>query len=76
MAMYAVMSGNTVSNVIMADDKEATEDALSCKLIEYTDENPASIGCIYDEAAGRFVAPAAVQILDPDSNSKGINTSI
>ena len=57
MATYAMMGGNVVSNIIMADDKEATEAALNCKLIEFTPENPAGIGYTYDEETGRFVAP-------------------
>ena len=57
MATFAMMSGNSVSNVIVADDKEATEAALHCKLIEYTPENPAGIGWTYDEETGRFNPP-------------------
>lgn len=49
MATFAMMGGNIVSNVIVADDKEATEAALNCVLIEYTPENPAGIGWILDE---------------------------
>jgi hypothetical protein len=52
-----MMSGNTVSNVIVADDKEATEAALNCTLIEYTPENPAGIGWSYDPETGKFAAP-------------------
>ena len=57
MATYALMSGNTVSNIIMADDKESTEQALNCILIEYTEENPASIGWTYDESTRTFIRP-------------------
>lgn len=57
MATYAMMAGNTVSNVIVADDKEDAEKALNCTLIEYTSENPAGIGWTYDEATGKFNAP-------------------
>lgn len=57
MATYAMMGGNVVSNIIMADDKAATEAALGCTLIEYTPENPAGIGYIYDETTGKFIAP-------------------
>lgn len=57
MATYAMMGGNTVTNIIMADDKEATEAALGCTLIEYTSENPAGIGWIYDPETGKFTAP-------------------
>lgn len=58
MGTYAMMSGNTVSNVIMADNKEETEQALSCILIEYTTDNPAGIGYTYDPETGRFTPPA------------------
>lgn len=62
MATFAMMSGNSVTNIIMADDKEATEAALGCKLIEYTAENPAGIGWTYDETTGKFNAPIEEQI--------------
>lgn len=57
MTTYAVMSGNIVSNVIVADDKESTEKLLGCTLVEYNQENPAMIGWIYDEETGNFIAP-------------------
>lgn len=57
MANYAMMNGNMVDNIIVADDKEATEKALRCKLIEFTADNPAGVGWIYDEATGRFDLP-------------------
>lgn len=57
MPTFAMMTGNTVSNVIMADDKTATEEALKCVLIEYTPENPAGIGWTFDEITGRFTPP-------------------
>ena len=57
MATYAMMAGNSVTNIIMADDKEATEAALGCKLIEYTAENPAGIGWTHNPETGRFQAP-------------------
>lgn len=59
MATYAVMSGNTVSNIIVADDKDDAEQALRCTLVEYTAENPAGIGWIYDPETGRFSEPPA-----------------
>lgn len=57
MATFAMMAGNTVSNIIMADNKEATEAALHCRLIEYTNENPAGVGYTYNEETGIFIAP-------------------
>jgi hypothetical protein len=62
MATFAMMSGNIVSNVIVADDKAATEAALSCVLIEYTPENPAGIGWSYDPETGKFEAPVVEEV--------------
>ena len=61
MANYAMMSGNSVSNVIVADNKQATEAALNCVLIEITPENPAGMGWTYDPETGKFVAPPEVE---------------
>jgi len=61
MATYAVMNGNSVSNVILSDNKEETELALGVTLIEYTPENPAGIGWIYDETTGIFSAPEVIE---------------
>ena len=52
-----MMSGNSVSNVIVADDKEATEAALNCTLIEFTPENPAGIGWCYNYDTQTFSPP-------------------
>ena len=64
MATYAMMAGNSVSNIIMADDKEATEAALGCTLIEFTPDNPAGIGWTYDPETGKFVAPVVEESAD------------
>lgn len=70
MATYAMMSGNSVSNVIVADDKEATEAALHCTLIEITPENPAGIGWSYDPETGKFIAPVE-ESTEPDHTDIG-----
>lgn len=57
MTTYAMMSGNTVSNIIVADDKEGTEQVLGCVLIEFTADNPAGIGYMYDPETGKFNPP-------------------
>lgn len=57
MATFAMMGGNVVSNVIVADNKEECEKALGCVLIEYTPENPAGIGYTYNAETGKFVPP-------------------
>jgi len=63
MATFAMMSGNTVSNVIVADDKEATEAALNCTLIKFTPENPAGIGWTLGED-GKFITPPIEEDLE------------
>lgn len=55
MAKFAVMSGNVVTNVIVADTLEEASVLGTC--IEFTDEGPAGIGWVYDEATGTFSAP-------------------
>jgi hypothetical protein len=57
MSNYAVLNGNQVTNVIVADDKEDAEKVLGVTLIEYTDENPIEIGWTYDETTGLFSPP-------------------
>lgn len=57
MPTFAMMGGNRVSNIIVADDKQATEAALGCVLIEFTNDNPAGIGWSYEEDTGRFTPP-------------------
>lgn len=58
MANYAVISGNSVSNVIVADTKEIAEQVTGFVCIEYTDENPAGIGWTWD--GNNFTNPKAV----------------
>ena len=53
-----ISEGNVVSNVIVVDDIEQSEKDLRVTLIEYTDENPAGIGYIYDETTGKFNPPS------------------
>ena len=52
MANYAVMSGDTVSNIIVTDDKEQGEKDLKCTLIEITQ---GGIGWTWDGT--KFVDP-------------------
>lgn len=66
MATYAMMSGNIVETIIVADNKEETEAALNCVLIEYTTENPAGTGWTYDEDTGRFTEPEVVELSAKD----------
>lgn len=60
MPNYAVISGNVVSNIIVADNKETAETATNCFCVEYTLENSAAIGWIYDEVTGKFINPEQI----------------
>jgi hypothetical protein len=48
MATFAVISGDSVSNVIIADTKETAEQITGSVCIEYTKANPAGIGWTYN----------------------------
>ena len=48
MATFAVMAGNYVSNIIIADSKEIAEEATGELCIQYDEKNPAHIGWQYD----------------------------
>jgi hypothetical protein len=67
MATFAVMGGNKVSNVIVADNKEQAETDLGVTLIEYTPENPAGIGWTYDEATRKFNVPIVEEETDANA---------
>jgi uncharacterized hydantoinase/oxoprolinase family protein len=69
MATYAVMSGNTVTNIIVADNKEEAAMVMGAELIEYTDDNPAGIDWTYDQETGKFNPP---EIFDESVNSTDI----
>jgi hypothetical protein len=45
---FAVISENSVVNIIVADSKEVAEEVTGFTCVEYTDENPAGIGWNYD----------------------------
>ena len=62
MATYAVISGSTVSNIIVADTVEIAEAVTGCICIEYSDAKPAGIGWAYDQHADVFVAP--IEVID------------
>ena len=55
MTNYAVVEGNKVINVIVADSKEIAEEATNKMCVEYTLENPAGIDWTYDGV--NFIKP-------------------
>jgi hypothetical protein len=59
MATFAVISGNVVSNVIVADNQADAELATHSTCVEYTEANPAGVGWTYDPATGQFTPPTS-----------------
>jgi hypothetical protein len=55
---FAVMSGNIVTNIIVADSKEIAEQVTGHTCVEYTHENSAVIGLGYVD--GVFEQPAII----------------
>jgi hypothetical protein len=66
MPNYAVVSGNTVTNIIVADTKEIAKEATNATCVEYTVNNPASIGWVYDEVSETFTNPEALAEVQPE----------
>lgn len=66
MANFAVINGNKVENIIVADSKEIAEEATGLTCIEYTVEAPAHIGLGWDETTG-FEQPAVVVVEEEKS---------
>lgn len=54
---FAVISGNLVTNIIVAEKISDAELVTFSKCIELTDNNYAGIGDTYDEVLDEFVAP-------------------
>ena len=52
MANFAVINGNIVENIIVADTKEIAEEATGKTCVEYTEENPAIIGLSWNQEFG------------------------
>jgi hypothetical protein len=55
MGTFAVLNGESVTNVIIADDLETANSFTHGTCVEYTEENPATIGSIYRD--GKFFTP-------------------
>jgi hypothetical protein len=62
---FAVISGNNVVNVIVADSKEIAEEVTNLLCIEYTDENPAGIGWTYDGV--NFIGPGFIEVVSEET---------
>lgn len=61
---FAHLSNGVVINVIVADTLTDAEFVIGATCIEYTDDNPAGIGWIYDETTGTFTNPPVEEVVD------------
>lgn len=61
MPNFAVIDGNKVINVIVAETKEDAESVTKYSCIEYTVENPAGIGFIWN--GSNFEEPQIEEII-------------
>lgn len=52
---FAVIENETIVNTIIADSLEIAESVTGLQCVEYTEENPAAIGWLYDGVS--FVEP-------------------
>jgi hypothetical protein len=67
MKTFAVLSGSSVINIIVATTKKNAELATNSECAEYTDENPAGIGWSYD--GEKFIAP--IPVIEEIENVEG-----
>jgi hypothetical protein len=61
MTNFAVLSGNTVMNIITADSLEIAESVTGLTCIEYTSENPAYIGLGFDGTTFEQPIPTIIE---------------
>jgi hypothetical protein len=57
---FADIAGNKVSNVFVCESLEMARQIFP-NCVEYTEENPARIGWIYDEATNSYFEPTVVE---------------
>jgi hypothetical protein len=69
MAYFAVLDGDSVSNVIVADSKEIAEQVTGFSCVEYKIEDGVGIGSLYDEKTNTFSSPASKTTNSGDVNA-------
>lgn len=57
MTKFAVVTDDTITNIIVADSKEIAEEVTKQKCIEITEGLNASIGYIYDSELDQWINP-------------------
>jgi len=58
MTHFAILSGDIVANVIVANTLADAEIATNSVCVEITEDNSAGIGFIYDAKSGKCTRPA------------------
>lgn len=61
---FAVISGNSISNIIIANTLKDAELVTSSKCIELTDRKSGNIGDTYDAELDEFIAPYVEPIIE------------
>ena len=75
MAIYAVLSGDSVANVIVADTQNIAEEVTGAECVKSNNDFPAGIGHTYDRKWGVFVPvgmiyePISKKIMTPDEKA-------
>jgi|688.fasta_scaffold940862_2 hypothetical protein len=65
MGLFAVIDDLlNVTNIIDADSKEVAEEVTGHECIEYTFENPASIGFKYDRDSNTFIDQSTIEVVE------------
>ena len=62
MANYAVMNGDIVENIIVAELQNIAEEITQKECIRYDDTNPAAIGYTYNRIKSKFMSPEEVEV--------------
>jgi hypothetical protein len=57
MANFAILDGDLVINTLVAESKADAESVTSNPCVEYTEENPASVGSTYNATTKVFTSP-------------------
>lgn len=57
MAKFAVINGDKVTNIIVADTVEIAQEVTGQSCVEYTDFNEVSIGYTYNPDTQEFLSP-------------------
>jgi hypothetical protein len=67
MSTFAVLNSNKVINIIVADTVEIANAVSNAECVEYTEQNPAQIGWVYDPLSNTFAPEVIVEVVTNDT---------